>query len=99
MANESTTTTINDVYYSAIISPMMMDYAHDWIVATPYLREYSLIGQASAAVDIWSLASDMGTVGGNGAGVDTEFDATQATDLANTALDTNKVTLTASEYG
>lgn len=78
---------------------MMMDYAHDWVVATPLLREYSLLGQASNAVDIWSLASDMGTVGANGAGVDTEFDATQATDLSNTALDSNKVTLTASEYG
>lgn len=77
----------------------MMDYAHDWVVATPLLREFSLLGQASNALDVWSLASDMGTVGANGTGVDTEFDATQATDLSNTALDTNKVTLTASEYG
>ena len=99
MAAESTTTTLNDVYYSAIISPMMMDYAHDWVVTTQFLREYSLIGQASAAVDIWSLATDMGTVGANGTAFDTEFDATQATDLSNTALDTNKVTLTAGEYG
>jgi len=96
---ESTTTTLNDVYYSAIIDPLMMDYAHDWVVATQFLREYSLIGQASNAVDAWSLASDMGTVGDGGSGVDTEFNATQATDLSNTALDSNKVTLTASEFG
>ena len=99
MANESTTTTLNDVYYSAIVSPLMMDYAHDWVVVTPLLREFSLIGQASNAIDVWSLATDMGTVGANGTSVDGEFDATQATDLSNTALDTNKVTLTASEYG
>lgn len=98
MAGESTTATINDVYYSAIIQPMMMDYAHDWVTVTQFLREYSLVGQASNAADIWSLASDMGTVA-TGTGVDTEFNATQGSDLANTALDTNKVTLTAAEYG
>jgi hypothetical protein len=99
MSGESTTTTLNDVYYSAIISPMMMDYAHDWVVATQFFREYSLVGQASNAVDVWSLASDLGTVGAHGAGYDTEFNGTEASDLANTALDTNKVTLTAAEYG
>lgn len=99
MAAESTTTTLNDVYYSAIIEPMMMDYAHDWVVTTQFLREFSLIGKASNALDVWSLASDMGTVGDGGGGVDNEFNATQATDLSNTALDTNKVTLTASEFG
>lgn len=99
MAGESTTTTLNDVYYSAIISPMMMDYAHDWVVATQFFREFSLVGQASNAIDVWSLASDLGTVGDHGAGYDAEFNGTQANDLSNTALDTNKVTLTAAEYG
>ena len=99
MANESTTTTLNDVYYSAIISPLMHDYAHDWLVLTPFLKEFSLVGAASSAVDVWSLASDLGTVGANGAGFDTEFNGSEGTDLSNTALDTNKVTLTASEFG
>lgn len=99
MSGESTTTTLNDVYYSAIISPMMMDYAHDWVVATQFFREFSLVGQPSNAIDVWSLASDLGTVGNHGDAYDTEFNATQASDLANTALDSNKVTLTAAEYG
>ena len=99
MANESNTTTLNDVYYSAIISPLMMDYAHDWVVTTQFCKEFNIIGQASAAVSVWSLASDMGTVGANGASFDAEFDATQATDLSNVALDTNTVTITAGEYG
>ena len=51
MAAESTTTTLNDVYYSAIISPMMMDYAHDWVVASQFLREFSLIGQDQSSGD------------------------------------------------
>lgn len=99
MSNESTTTTINDVYYSAIISPLMHDYAHDWVVATQFLKEFSLVGQASNAQDVWSLASDMGTVGAHGSGVATAFNATEGTDLGNTQLDTNKKTITCSEYG
>lgn len=95
----STTSTINDVYYSAIISPMMMDYAHDWVVATQFLREFSLIGASANAIDVPKLASSMGTVGDGGSGVDTEFNATEATDLSSTTLSTDKVTITASEYG
>lgn len=98
MANESTTTTLNDVYYSALIEPIMLDYAHDWVVATPFLKEKTL-GKGSPAYQWNRLASDMGTVGANGAGVDTEFGATEATDLSNLELDTDKVTVTASEYG
>lgn len=95
----STTTTLNDVYYSAIIDPMMMDYAHDWVVATQFLKERSLIGAASAAFDFPSLASNMGTVGDGGGGVDGEYNATESQDLAATTLSTNKTTVTASELG
>lgn len=99
MAAESTTTTLNDVYYAAIISPLMHDYAHDWIVATQFLKEFNLVGQASNAQDVWSLASDMGTVGDGGSSVDTEFNAAEGTDLSNVALDSNKKTITCAEYG
>lgn len=98
MANESTTTTLNDVYYSAIIEPVMLDYAHDWVVATPFCKE-KILGKGAPAYQWNRLASDMGTVSGNGAGVDGEFGATEATDLSNIALDSDKVTVTAAEYG
>lgn len=99
MANETTTTTLNDIVYSAIIEPSFLAYAMDWIVGQQFARRYSLVGMPSNALDIPRFASDMGTVGDGGSGVDTEFDATQATDLsANIAMDTDKVTITASEY-
>ena len=95
----STTTTINDVYYSAIVGPMMMDYAHDWIVATQFLREFNLVGQSANAQDVPKLATAMGTVGDGGGGVDAEFNATEGTDLSTTTLSTDKVTITCSEFG
>ena len=98
MANETTTTSANDVAYSAIIEPIFMDYAHDWIVATPFLKE-KVIGRGSASYQFNRIDSDMGTVGANGAGVDTEFGAAEATDLSNTEISTSKVTVTAAEYG
>jgi hypothetical protein len=99
MANETTTTTLNDIVYSAVIEPSFLAYAMDWIVAQQFARRYSLVGKPANALDIPRFATDMGTIGDGGTGVDTEFDATQATDLsANIALDTDKVTITSSEY-
>jgi hypothetical protein len=99
MANETTTTTMNDVVYSAVIEPSFLAYTMDWLVATPFARRFSLVGKPSNALDIPRPATDMGTVGDGGGGVDGEFDATQATDLsANIAFDTDKVTVTSSEY-
>lgn len=100
MANETTTTTLNDIVYSAVIEPSFLAYAMDWIVATQFCRRYSLVGKPANALDIPRFATDMGTVGDGGTAVDGEFDATQATDLSsNVALDTDKVTITCSEYG
>ena len=100
MANETTTTTLNDVVYSYVIEPTFLDYAHDWIVATPFFRRFSLVGKPSNVLQVPRLATNMGTVGDGGGGVDAEFDATEGTDLStNTALSTDNVQFTAAEYG
>jgi hypothetical protein len=99
VANETTTTTMNDITLAAVIEPTFLDYAHDWVVAAPLVRQFDARGKGSAVVSIPSFASDMGTVGAHGTGVDTEFDGTEATDLSNIALDTNTVSITAAEYG
>lgn len=100
MAGETTTTTLNDVVYGYIIEPTFLDYAHDWVVLTPFMRRFSLIGKPSNVLQVPRFASDMGTVGDGGQGVDTEFDATEGTDLStNTALDTDNVQFTVAEYG
>ena len=98
MAGESTTTSLNDGVYSAIIEKLYLGAAMDWVVAQQFYRRFSLIGQNSNAMDIARLDSIMGTVGDNASGVDTEFDATAATDLSNTQRTTSKVTGTCSEY-
>jgi hypothetical protein len=94
----STTTTANDITYSAVIEPSFLDYAYDWTVATQFFRNYSLVGKPSNALDIPVPATNLGTVGDGGGGVDTEFDATQASDLSSTTWSTDKVTATCSEY-
>jgi hypothetical protein len=100
MALETTTTTLNDVVYGYIIEPTFLDYAHDWVVATPFFRRYSLIGKPSNVLQVPRFATDMGTVGDGGGGVDGEFDATEGTDLStNTTQDTDNVQFTVAEYG
>jgi hypothetical protein len=99
MADETTTTTMDDITYSAVIAPVFMDYVHDWITASPFLRKFDVRGQGSKAIDVPSFETNIGTPGEAGSAVDTEFNGTEGTDLSNTALSTGKVTLTASEYG
>ena len=98
MANESTTTTLNDIVYSAWIEASFLDYAYDWIVAQQFFRPASLIGRPSATHQYARLQSDMGTVGDSGTGVATAFDGAEGTDLGNTALATDNVQVSVSEY-
>ncbi len=98
MANESTTTSLNDIVYSAWIELAWLGYAMDWIVFQQFCRRFSLIGKPSASLDVPRYDSDMGTVGDTGTGVATAFDATEGTDLTVTQATTSKVTLSVSEY-
>ena len=98
MANETTTTTLNDIVYSAAIEQTFLDYAHDFVVATPLFRRFSLVGKPSNVLQLPRITSDM-TVNDNGASTDGEFDATEGTALANTAVDTENVQCTVGEYG
>mgnify|MGYP000013416607 FL=1 len=95
----TTTTTMNDVVYSYAIEPAFLDYAHDWVVATPFFRRFSLIGKPANVLQVPRFATNMGTVGANGDGVDTEFDATEGSDLTSTAISTDNVQFTCAEYG
>ncbi len=98
MAQESTTTSLNDIVYSAWIELAWLGYAMDWIVAQQFFRRFSLIGRPSATAQIPRLDSNMGSVGDTGQGVDSEFDATEGTDLANTQATTSNIQCTVSEY-
>lgn len=99
MAAETTTTTANDITYSAVIEPSLLAVAMDVAEFMPMCREFSLIGKPSNALDVPRPQSDFGTVPDDGAGVDTEFDASQGSSLSNIDWGTDKVTGTSAEYG
>lgn len=101
MAGETTSTTLTELIMAKSIEPVFLAYARDHVVATPHFRRFSLIGIPSLTKSIPKLLTSMGTVGDNGSGVDTEFDAAEATDIsANTAFDSGgTVDITVAEYG
>lgn len=98
MANETTTTTLNDLVNGYVISSVMLAYAMEYIVAHDKFRYWSLVGQSSNVLQVARITADF-SVNDNGASTDGEFDATEGTALANTALDTENVQFTVSEYG
>lgn len=99
MANESTTSTINDFAYSAVISTFIMATLAEHSLPMTWCKEFNLIGQPSNSVDVGYFDSSYGSADDNGAGVDTEYDQTEATPLGNTAISSSKYTLAAAEYG
>ncbi len=99
MANETTTTTANDITYSAIIATALLATLAEHALPMAWCNEYDITASPTNAQDVVRAASDYGSADDDGAGVDTEYDATQGTALSNVAWDTDKVTVTAAEYG
>lgn len=98
MAAETTTTTLTELVYGEWISPLIQSYAGNYLNPSQFLlRLDPLNGSSTVSQPRW--VSDQGTVPDDGAGVDTEFDATEATDLSNSDLETLDSTFTISEYG
>lgn len=83
----TTTSTYDDVIYSAIITDMVLDALMASVVTPPLLAKYDLSNQPSKAVDI--PKADKFTAAA----------VAEGTELINTALTTTKATLTASEVG
>ena len=99
MANEVTSTSITEAINSEWITPAFMDAAKPHLVALQHCRQFDLRGRSSAKVAVPNVESSVGTPSSGGTSVDTEFDATEGTDLSNTALTLAEVTITAAEYG
>lgn len=99
MANEITLTTIDDFSYSAIIAPVLLATLSETAFFLPWAREFNIVSQPTSALKIGSITSYWGTPGDRGAAVDTEFDATDVTDIANTAVSSGGVTISSGEYG
>ena len=99
MANATTSTSVNDIIYSAVISPIVMAVLAEQSLPMQWAREIDIQNEPSNAVDITVPASMYGSAGDRGASVATAYDATEGTGLSNTEFTTGKVTLTAAEYG
>lgn len=98
MANETTLTTLTELVHAEWINPFILSYAENYKNPSQFLlRMDPLNGSTTVSAPRW--VSDEGDVADEGAAVDTEYDATEASDLANTALETLDETFSISEYG
>ena len=100
MANESSTSTLDDITNVSLVGPFLLKALSERPGLYMLAKEFNLTGQwASPALKIATETSWWGSANDDGAGVDTEFDATQATDLSNTAVSSGGITITPGEYG
>jgi hypothetical protein len=98
MANETTLTTLTELVHAEWINPFILSYAQNYKNPSQFLlRMDPMNGSTTVSAPRW--VSDEGDVNDEGAAVDTEYDATEASDLANTALETLDSTFSISEYG
>lgn len=100
MANEITTTAFNDFVNSAAVIPVLIGALQEqsfcWKVCRDFTGQYAGRGTNSLTIP---KEDSLFTAGDNGTGADTEYDATEGTDLSNTAMTTSAATLTTGEYG
>lgn len=99
MANEITSSTIDDFSYAAMIWPTLLATLSENPGVLGFAREIDLVGKPTGAVKIGSIGSYWGSPGDRGASVDTEFNATEAVEIANTPVSSGSVTVSTGEYG
>lgn len=98
MANETTLTTLTELVHAEWINPFILSFASNYKNPSQFLLRMDP-QNGSTTVSAPRYVSDEGDVNDEGAAVDSEYDATEATDLSNTALETLDETFSISEYG
>ncbi|HEU4516941.1 MAG TPA: hypothetical protein VFR77_06525 [Steroidobacteraceae bacterium] len=99
MANETTTATLDDITHASLIEPVMIAALSEKPGFWRFCREFDIRNKSTNAAKIPIENAWWGSPDDNGAGVDTEFNAAQATEIPNTAASTSGATITAAEYG
>lgn len=99
MANETTTTTLDDLTNASLVEPTIILALSEQPGLYRFCREFNAIGKSTNAIKIPTETSWWGSPDDTGTGVATAFNATEATDLSYTAISTGSVTCTAAEYG
>jgi hypothetical protein len=98
MAAETTLTTLTELVYAEWINPFILSYAENYKNPSQFcLRMDPTNGSTTVSAPRW--VSDQGDVDDNGSAVDAEYNATEATDLSNTELETLDSTFSIAEYG
>lgn len=98
MANEVTTTSLTELVYAEWISPYIQSFAHQYMNPSQFFARWDpQNGSSTVSVPRWD--SSQGTVGDDGAAVDTEFNTSEASDIAATDMTTSDSTFSISEYG
>jgi len=98
MANETTTTSANDIVNDSVVTPtVILALSERPGLAVRVCREFNWTGPG-AAMKIPKLNSFWGSPGDRGAGADTEFDGVEAEAAGNTQITTDGIALSAPEY-
>ncbi len=98
MAGETTTTSVTELIYGEWISPYIQSFAGQYKNPSQFLAEWNPTnGSSTVSVPRW--VSDQGTPNDDGAAIDTEMDAAEATDIAALELETTDSTFSVVEYG
>jgi hypothetical protein len=98
MSLETTLTTLTELVYGEWINPFILSYAENYKNPSQFfLRMDPQNGSSTVSAPRW--VSDEGDVMDEGAAVDTEYDASEATNLDNIALETLDETFSIAEYG
>lgn len=98
MAAETTTTSVTELVYGEWIAPYIQSYAGNYLNPSQFFARWDP-QNGSSTVSVPRLVSDQGTANDDGAGVDTEYGATEGNDLSNTELETLDATFSIAEYG
>jgi hypothetical protein len=94
----TTTTSLTELIYAEWISPVIQAYASNYKNPSQFLARWDpQNGSSTVSVPRW--VSDEGTPPDDGVGVDTEYNAIEATDLVANELETTDSTFSVAEYG
>jgi hypothetical protein len=98
MANEITTTTFDDLTYTAAVQPVVIAALAEQGGLWRLSREFNIIDQPSTGAKIPTETAWWGTPNDDGAGVATAFNGAEGTDVSNTSASTSSVTISSGEY-
>lgn len=99
MANETTTSTLDDLTHTSLIQPILIRALTEHPGLIRFCRQIDIMDQPTSTAKLPTETSYWGSANDDGAGVATAFNATEATALSNTAFSTGNVTAAAAEYG